>query len=203
MQAVVNEDALGTNMQLKAELNRVKLQLAAMDGQTPAIDAALATSLAFDDQPNTAVAHAAQACSSHPVLLPCPLRLVQCCQEGLEDQDISTQCFCVPDAVRFITVYQSSHLWKFERCSCLSSLCWQRRSDHDKLVRLDTGETNSASAKLSARLRQAQGQGNKAGAAAAHSQACLMTPRLETQAVHCCRMHSLAWLGLDGRQTRR
>ena len=63
---MVNEDALGTNMMLKAELHRVKLQLAAMNGQTPAIDTALATSLAFDVQPNTAVAHAAQVCLAVP-----------------------------------------------------------------------------------------------------------------------------------------
>ena len=60
VQAVVNEDAVGTNMMLKAELQRVKIQLAAMHGQTPALDDTLATSLAFDDQPNTAAAHAAQ-----------------------------------------------------------------------------------------------------------------------------------------------
>ena len=60
VQAVVNEDAVGTNMMLKAELQRVKLQLAAMHGQSPSFDNALATSLAFDDQPNTAAAQAAQ-----------------------------------------------------------------------------------------------------------------------------------------------
>ena len=60
MQAVVNEDALGTNVMLKAELHRVKVQLAAMHGQPPAMDTALATSLAFDAQPNTAAAQAAQ-----------------------------------------------------------------------------------------------------------------------------------------------
>ena len=60
LQAVVNEDALGTNLMLKAELQRVKVQLAALHGQPPALDAALATSLAFDDQPNTAAAQAAQ-----------------------------------------------------------------------------------------------------------------------------------------------
>lgn len=60
LQAVVNEDAVGTNMMLKAELQRVKLQLAAMQGQSPCFDNALATSLAFDDQPNTAAAQAAQ-----------------------------------------------------------------------------------------------------------------------------------------------
>ncbi len=73
LQAVVNEDALGTNLMLKAELQRVKVQLAALHGQPPALDAALATSLAFDDQPNTAAAQAAQVslqstCSSS---LPC------------------------------------------------------------------------------------------------------------------------------------
>jgi len=57
---VVNEDAVGTNLMLKAELHRVKVQLAALHGQPPALDAALATSLAFDDQPNTAAAQAAQ-----------------------------------------------------------------------------------------------------------------------------------------------
>ena len=66
VQAVVNEDAMGTNMMLKAELHRVKLQLAAMHGHSPAMDNALATSLAFDDQPNTAAAHAAQVNHAHP-----------------------------------------------------------------------------------------------------------------------------------------
>ena len=56
----MNEDAVGTNLMLKAELQRVKVQLAALHGQPPALDAALATSLAFDDQPNTAAAQAAQ-----------------------------------------------------------------------------------------------------------------------------------------------
>ena len=62
---------------LKAELQRVKVQLAALHGQPPALDAALATSLAFDDQPNTAAAQAAQVslqspCStSLPCLVPC------------------------------------------------------------------------------------------------------------------------------------
>lgn len=60
LQAVVNEDAVGTNVMLKAELHRVKVQLAAMHGQAPALDTALATSLAFDDQPNAAAAQAAQ-----------------------------------------------------------------------------------------------------------------------------------------------
>ncbi len=60
VQAVVNEDAVGTNLMLKAELQRLKVQLAALHGQPPALDAALATSLAFDDQPNTAAAQAAQ-----------------------------------------------------------------------------------------------------------------------------------------------
>ena len=46
---------------LKAELQRVKLQLAAVHGQTAALDNTLATSLAFGDQPNTgAAAQAAQ-----------------------------------------------------------------------------------------------------------------------------------------------
>ena len=60
VQAVVNEDAVGTNMMLKAELQRVKLQRAAVHGQSPSFDNTLATSLAFDDQPNTAAAQAAQ-----------------------------------------------------------------------------------------------------------------------------------------------
>lgn len=60
VQAIVNEDAVGTNLMLKAELQRVKLQLAAMHGQTAALDNTLATSLAFGDQPNTAAAQAAQ-----------------------------------------------------------------------------------------------------------------------------------------------
>ncbi|DBA65966.1 TPA: hypothetical protein ACH3X2_002987 [Trebouxia sp. C0005] len=59
-QAVVNEDAVGTNLMLKAELQRVKVQLAALHGQAPDLDAALATCLAFDAQPNTAAAQAAQ-----------------------------------------------------------------------------------------------------------------------------------------------
>ena len=59
-QAVVNEDAVGSNLMLKAELQRVKMQLAAMQGQTAALDNTLATSLAFDDQPNPAAAQAAQ-----------------------------------------------------------------------------------------------------------------------------------------------
>ncbi len=67
MQAVVNEDALGTNVMLKAELHRVKVQLAAMHGQAPAMDTALATSLAFDHQPNTAAAQAAQVSSKQCV----------------------------------------------------------------------------------------------------------------------------------------
>ena len=76
-QAVVNEDAVGTNLMLKAELQRVKVQLAALHGQPPALDAALATSLAFDDQPNTAAAQAAQVSlrstcyTSLPSLVPC------------------------------------------------------------------------------------------------------------------------------------
>ena len=77
LQAVVNEDAVGTNLMLKAELQRVKVQLAALHGQPPALDAALATSLAFDDQPNTAAAQAAQVSlqstcyTSLPSLVPC------------------------------------------------------------------------------------------------------------------------------------
>ena len=65
MQAVVNEDAVGTNLMLKAELQRVKVQLAAMHGQAPALDTALATPLAFDEQPNNAAAQAAQVRSMH------------------------------------------------------------------------------------------------------------------------------------------
>ena len=64
VQAVVNEDALGTNMMLKAELHRVRLQLAAMHGQPPTLDTTLATSLAFDQQPTTSVANAAQVSSA-------------------------------------------------------------------------------------------------------------------------------------------
>ena len=70
VQAVVNEDAVGTNMMLKAELQRVKLQLAALHGQSPSFDDTLATSLAFDDQPNTAAAQAAQVCSNKTASLP-------------------------------------------------------------------------------------------------------------------------------------
>jgi len=66
---VVNEDAVGTNLMLKAELHRVKVQLAALHGQPPALDAALATSLAFDDQPNTAAAQAAQVSPQNPLHL--------------------------------------------------------------------------------------------------------------------------------------
>lgn len=69
VQAVVNEDAVGTNLMLKAELQRVKLQLAAMHGQSPSFDNTLATSLAFDDQPNTAAAQAAQV-RPHKASLP-------------------------------------------------------------------------------------------------------------------------------------
>ena len=63
VQAVVNEDAVGSNMMLKAELQRVKLQLAALHSQSPSCDDTLATSLAFDDQPNIAAAQAAQVWS--------------------------------------------------------------------------------------------------------------------------------------------
>lgn len=65
----MNEDAVGTNMMLKAELQRVKLQLAAIQSQSPCFDNALATSLAFDDQPNTAAAQAAQVWSPKGLLL--------------------------------------------------------------------------------------------------------------------------------------
>ena len=64
-------------MMLKAELQRVKVQLAALHGQAPALDAALATSLAFDAQPNTAAAQAAQVSlqstcpTTPPALRPC------------------------------------------------------------------------------------------------------------------------------------
>ncbi|KAL3144137.1 hypothetical protein ABBQ32_003927 [Trebouxia sp. C0010 RCD-2024] len=74
-QAVVNEDAVGTNVMLKAELQRVKLQLAAVHGQTAALDNTLATSLAFDDQPNTAAA--AQAAQVFSSISLCPYTLVR------------------------------------------------------------------------------------------------------------------------------
>ena len=73
----MNEDAVGSNLVLKAELQRVKVQLAALQGQGPALDMALATSLAFDDQPNTAAAQAAQVSTAKP-LLPCPRLLMLC-----------------------------------------------------------------------------------------------------------------------------
>lgn len=52
---------MGTNLMLKAELHRLKNQLAALQGHDPSgLGPALATSLAFSDQPNTAAAEAAQ-----------------------------------------------------------------------------------------------------------------------------------------------
>lgn len=65
MQAVVNEDAAGTREVLQAEVQRLKRQLAALQGQgLPGLAPDLASSLGLRNPPNGAAAETAQ-------VLPC------------------------------------------------------------------------------------------------------------------------------------
>lgn len=115
VQAVVNEDAVGTNVMLKAELQRVKLQLAAVHGQTAALDNTLATSLAFDDQPNTAAAaQAAQVRSCcllgyHPIPTSTTLNITDSLIQARPDCGL--KLLCVELSVRQLLKLANSMRW--------------------------------------------------------------------------------------------